>query len=219
MIVGARVVRLCLGAFAVCVAALLAHATIDLLGDVFLTRDAYDAVPHQSRAVAVIGAVLLLAPVASRLILATLKALAGEGASLTSLLRRSLPRSRSGFIVAVTVCAFPVLVGMEALDVLSSGTKIDDFGDLLAGAPLFSIGILAAVAAAVGLAVYQAFAWLISSTDAILAALAAFFCGRRAAARSAGFSVGTRARGCGSVAPLARHAGLRAPPQRLLCRH
>lgn len=209
---------LCLFGVALCAAlgaALLAHVAIDAAGDYLLPHDSYDDVAHGSRGLVggtLLALLLATSAVASR---AVLRRARGSERALCTALQALRPRNAVLFAGTVVALALPFLIGMEGLDVISAGGRIDDVGDLLGGSPILGLALAGLCAVAC--------AWI---TRVTLGRLAAF---GRAVARAVRFL--RRALGGGAARPLrlrrpfraratvrcvVRRLAGRAPPPQLL---
>ena len=196
-------------------AALVAHVAIDVAGDFLLPHDTYDALDHRSRGFVACGALaLVLCAIAAALRAAIAEARGSEHAFCT-LLQRALPVSRLRFTLEILASTFILLLGMEGLDVIIAGQRVDDLTDLLGGSLVLgpAVAIVCAVVCAAG-------AWLglrrlAASRHVLAAALATFF---RIAARggSLRFARLDRPIGFALTAPaIARRLAGRAPPPTL----
>ncbi len=177
--------------FAACAAALVAHVTIDIVGDYVLAHDTYDANEHASRAdVLVLALGLAFAGIGRVLGSALHEARTGHAApALTA--AGIVGRDGRRFVFAVIVLSLPMLMAMELFDVVGAGGRVDDIADLLGGSAWLGLGVSIPVAALSGSLVRQAARMLLGSHRTLVAAL-----GRLMAllARSRGGSTGRRTR-------------------------
>jgi len=155
------------------IAAVVAHFAIDLLGDVFLTNDAYDGVAHDSRAVVVVMALALVACGLGRFLIANVRRSTLSRLAVRAQLRALVPASRVQFVLSVAVATSVLLVGMEAADTVAAGGWPENLRDLIGGS--FSLGLSSVAVCAVGVAaiVRECCAWL-ARADSLLVALERF---------------------------------------------
>ena len=196
-------------------AAPFAHVAIDWLGDVALSRDAFDGVAHGSRGPAIALGLVLVLLLGVRLLWRALRG----GDRHANAARASLERLITVPLWRGVAYIFPValagVVAMEALDLLAAGRAIDDPADLLSGSIPFGLAVTLACATLVAAAV-RCFAWLAAATHARVVAVLACLLrdrGRLAPGRVVRRSDDARLprRGARPV----RCRGLRAPPIRL----
>ncbi len=146
-------------------AAATAHVGIDIIGDYALAHDAYDNVPHDSRAL-VTGIALLLAFV-----------LAGRGlricCEIAAANRARLPRpsfgwrERLGLILGAAMACAMFVPAMEWLDGRLDGVPVKELDDAFGGSILLGLTTTVICAALVASVVGAIARWLISHRDTI----------------------------------------------------
>ncbi len=140
MLIGAAAV------LAACLAAPLAHLSIDLVGDLVLVRDSYDFVGHPSRDLAVSCAILLILTAALRFVsLAFEDARRGRTASCLAL-EQHVNQVDCRFGLAVVALSLAMLLGMEGLDTVLVQGRVADLGDLLGGSVLLALVVTVPIA-------------------------------------------------------------------------
>ncbi len=155
------------------IAAVIAHLAIDVLGDVLLTHDAYDAVAHDSRAVVVVVALALLACGLCRFLITQVGRSRLSRLAVRAELRALVPVSRVQFVLLAIVTTCVLLVGMEAADTMASGAWPDDLRELVGGS--FSLGLSVVAVYGVGVAaiVRECCVWF-ARADSLIVALVRF---------------------------------------------
>ena len=133
---------------AVCVAAFVAHLTIDFVGDFALPHDTYDDVGHTSRIGTLVGAFGFVLIAFVRLLGSALTRSGGERPSVHAL-ARSLIRAPWRFGVVVAVLTLAAVAGMEATDAALSGQGLDGIADAFGGSVPLGLSITLLCAAAV----------------------------------------------------------------------
>jgi hypothetical protein len=147
----------------------LAHVAIDVAGDFLLAHDTYDGLEHRSRSeIFSVALAFACASVLWLLWVAFQDARGGRGATRLSV-DDLLGRGPWRFVAAVVALSLPALVGMEFLDVTSSGGRIDDLTDLLGGSAQLGLGLTSAAAVLVGLTVRRVARMLLASQRAFVA--------------------------------------------------
>jgi hypothetical protein len=199
-------------ALAVSLAAPLAHAAIDLLGDYVLPHDPMDALAHRSRAlVAATGLAVALAFVL-RLVWSALQEARGSGGGRAAL-ERLLAEPAWRAVARTALFAFVGLAAMEAFDTLSAGAEIDDAGDLVGGSFPLAGAVDLVVSAAVALGLRRGLRLALATHRTLVGVLLVFFV--TASAASAAWTARrrpeTQRRRRAITQPL-RVRGLRAPP-------
>jgi hypothetical protein len=196
-----------------CVAALVAHLAIDALGDVALTRDAYDDVSHGSRAAVLVAVLACGLAAVFRLVFVALDANGERSTRLARGLARIVPRSPAWFIVCSVVGAAAMLVGMEMFDAFVATGRVVDIPDALGGSPWFGLGLEVPIAVAVAWLTWRALRWLAESSGAIARAIEILLAERKRS-RHARFARYRWSRSGASreLALLTRRAGKRGPP-------
>ncbi len=201
---------------AICVAALVAHFAIDIVGDWALARDAYDAVSHDSRGLVALATLCVAVAAALRFVISALSPTGRAGR--TSALARLISRSPRGFGVAVTAGALALLTGMETLDSLLATGRVEGVADAFGGSLVLGLGVAIPVALTVGAIAWRGLAWFAGARGRIAAVIAILFAPRiraRAAAlcHDARFApVISRER-----ASQSHRAGKRGPPLLIDC--
>lgn len=136
-------------------AALIAHVTIDVLGDYLLAHDTYDDLDHSSRELVAFGTLLITLLGAAFAVAAAVREARGSENAFCRALRSALPTSAGIFTAGATATAVLALCGMEFGDALVAHQRIDDVGDLFGGSVLFGGTIVSAIATALSLATLQ----------------------------------------------------------------
>jgi hypothetical protein len=131
--------RVLLVALAAMSAAVLAHVTIDIVGDYVLARDAYDGITHSSRVVLVVGLAVLLLAAGSRLLFDLLDRRCVSRASLLQLVRDSLGGPLPFIAQSVAVCVV-ALAAMELFDCYAAHAAPVSLVALFGGSYLLGLG-------------------------------------------------------------------------------
>jgi hypothetical protein len=157
----------------IALAAVLAHITVDVLGDHLLVHDTYDGLAHGSRQK--FSLVAALAALASFIALSrgALRELRGERNALRAILLGAIPRPSILSIALLATGTLLAMGAMEAFDTGLAGIPIDDPADLLGGSPLLALGVVALVTPALAFAA-RAFAVALLRSRAIVTIVAAF---------------------------------------------
>lgn len=157
----------------IALAAVLAHITVDILGDHLLVHDSYDGLAHGSRQK--FSLVAALGALASFIALScgALRELRGERNALRAILLGAVPRPTILSVALLTTGTLLAMSAMEAFDTRLAGIPIDDFGDLLGGSPLLALGVVGLVTPALAFAA-RALAVALLRSRAIVTIVAAF---------------------------------------------
>ncbi|HTV73540.1 MAG TPA: hypothetical protein VME66_07550 [Candidatus Acidoferrales bacterium] len=202
--------------FAACVAALLTHVAIDVAGDYWLARDAYDTLAHHSRLATLIGisaiAVALFAAIAARAI----ADVRGKRGALREALEALVGGSATLFSLRVAVLSLAVLIAMETLDSLLATGTIEDLPDAFGGSIAFGLAFALPISLTVAFGTWKLARSMIRLLQPLLRVVGALLqylirTGDRETPLLA--AIDTTRRGVRSSL-LARCAGLRAPPHR-----
>jgi hypothetical protein len=196
----------------VALAAVLAHITVDVLGDHLLVHDTYDNLAHGSRQK--FSLIAGLAALASFVALSfgALRELRGEPNALRGILLGAVPRPTILSVALLTGGALAAMGAMEAFDTRLAGIPIDDPRDLLGGSPLLALSVVALVTPALAFAA-RALAVALLRSRAIVTIVAAFVRLVPFAAPSAEVRLARAPRRlAGRRSILARRAGKRGPP-------
>jgi hypothetical protein len=194
------------------IAAVLAHVTIDVLGDFLLAHDTFDGVEHHSRAVFLGIFVLVAGLVALRFVWELMGRGVGSLRELLRRLRTARGSSPIHFVLHVIAVAVVGLVLMEFLDCTISGSEFRDVADLMGGSLLLGGSTTTVLGAIVAIAVRALFGLIVDWEPCIAAVISRFLCCACACA-PAGEQYNPEARFLGKRAsPLARRGGKRAPP-------
>lgn len=194
------------------VAAPLAHLAIDAIGDVVLAHDAFDAIAHRSRGVALAAIAAVVLTIVLRLIWNALAEAGGERRDRRALLQRAAV-SWPTLALAVLPLTYAGVIAMEAFDVVSAGGRIDDLVDLVGGSPLLALACVAAASAVTTLAIRVLHAAATAAHRCLVSVIVALFervprnRALRAVRRRGPVSAARAASAC------ARIRGLRAPPR------
>jgi hypothetical protein len=208
--------RASLAGFAALAGALLAHVAIDFAGDFLLAHDTFDDVAHRSRAVLVAAILAALLALAARLFCHVLDRRSTSANSLLCRMRATLG-SATGFILWSAALAVVALAGMELLDCIAAGARVDGIEDLFGGSLALGLGLTVAIGALTGWTVHHC-AHLIAEREPELCALV----GRMIAApisKGAGVPFAVRTEPSRSIERallLAGRGSKRGPPQRAL---
>jgi hypothetical protein len=197
---------------AVCVAAFVAHLTIDFVGDFALPHDTYDDIGHTSRIGTLVGALGFVLVAFLRLVTV---AVTRSGAARTTIhaLARSLIRSPWRFGCAVALLTVFVVAGMEATDAALSGHGLDGIDDAFGGSAPLGLAITLLCSALVSALVARCTRMLAVPCDLVirlLGVLAAL--PRRARASIACFVASRAVRPSRRQTVYARRAAKRGPP-------
>jgi hypothetical protein len=157
-----------LGSLALCAAAAgaaFAHFAIDVVGDYVLPRDSYDYLDHGSREL-MTGLALLLA---SALAVRGLRVCCEIGvANRTRLARPALALGHTlGFMIFAITTSVVAVPGMEYVDGLLDGARVDSLGDAFGGSIPLGLATTLLCSALVASLVYLLARWLISHRDTI----------------------------------------------------
>ncbi len=193
-------------------AALSSHFIIDLLGDVLLARDSYDALAHTSReAGAVALGICLIATLLLTMRAALVEARGNEGA-LLALLRRAMPRSPWRHWAGVTLSSLGLVAAMEACDAALAGRPCDDAIDLFGGSLLLAASVAAAVGALVSLSARELLRRLTDIHRVLIAIVVAIVASAFSLRSASTFVRSFARRTYAPAAVLGASAGGRAPP-------
>jgi hypothetical protein len=154
---------------AACGAALLAHVGIDIAGDFLLAHDTYDGLEHRSRCEIFSVALAFACASVLWILWVAFEDVRGERGATRLTVEDLLGRGPWRFVATVVALSLPALMGMEFLDVTSSGGRIDDITDLLGGSASLGLGITGVTAALAGLAVRHLARMLLASHRAFVA--------------------------------------------------
>ncbi len=154
-------------------AALIAHVTIDVLGDYLLAHDTYDDLDHSSRELVGFGTLLITLLGAAFAAAAAVREARGSENAFCRALRSALPGCTGLFTAGAAGAAALALCGMEFSDALLAHQTIDDVGDLFGGSFLFGGTIVTAIATALSLATLQ-FIRLLARSRIVAHVLVAF---------------------------------------------
>jgi hypothetical protein len=199
-------------------AALLAHVSIDIVGDYVLPHDTYDDPEHGSRWVASIALGICALGALGALGRAVFAETRGRRGAVRAALRMAAPSSALAFGIAVTAIALPLLAAMAWLDDTAAGIGPDDVADLFGGSIPLGASITAGFALAIAAGLHRFVVFLTGKHRSIVRALEAFVRIFRARTGAALRSVSRLQQNRPRVsAALARcTSGNRAPPARLI---
>jgi len=153
-------------------AALVAHATIDVVADYLVSHASYDDVSsHASRGLVGVIAAIVAGTVALHGLRLCCEAAASQTRASASALRwRSAPL----FVGATMLLAAIAVPLMELFDSRLAGTALANVDDAFGGSLLLGLGTTIACAAALGVAAFALARWLLSHRDRIVAAIVGF---------------------------------------------
>lgn len=157
----------------IALAAVLAHITVDVLGDHLLVHDTYDDIAHGSRQKFSLVAGLAALGSFIALLRGALREIRGERNTLRAILLGAVPRPTLvslAVLIAGTLCAMGV---MEAFDARLAGVPIDDLGDLLGGSPPLALAVVSLITPLVAFAA-RGLALALVRSRAIVTIVAAF---------------------------------------------
>ncbi len=194
------------------VGAIVAHVAIDLAGDVVLAHDAYDDLPHDSRAIVAFAVVALLLFALVRAIFSALDRRYGSRRVLSRFLRETIGggwpfAARSSFVALVA------LVAMESLDCALAHADVDGIAVLFGGSLLLGVGTTVTCGLLVGLAAHAMLRFLAHHEPIVVALIVRLVRSAVAGsppARTARTRNGLHAIGLGLL--LSRSGSKRGPP-------
>jgi hypothetical protein len=128
---------------AVCVAAFIAHVAIDVVGDYALPHDTYDGVAHDSRVGVVVAAIGLALAAAFGVLWSALQSACRSSARGR---RARVVGSPLLFGAAVVVAVVALVAGMEAIDVVLAGARVDSVSDMLGGSVFLGLALTLPIA-------------------------------------------------------------------------
>jgi hypothetical protein len=152
---------------AVCVAAFVAHLTIDFVGDFALPHDTYDDIGHTSRIGTLVGALGFVLVAFLRLVTIALTRSGSAGTTIHAL-ARSLIRSPWRFGCAVALLTIVAVGGMEATDAALSGQGLDGIDDAFGGSAPLGLAITLLCAALVSVLVARCTRMLAVPCDLVI---------------------------------------------------
>jgi hypothetical protein len=154
-------------------AALVAHVTIDVLGDYLLPHDTYDGLDHSSRDLVGFGTLLITLLGAAFAAGAAVREARGSENAFCRALRSALPHHTLRFTAGTVAAATLALCTMEFGDALFAHQTVDDVGDLFGGSVLLGGTVVSATATALSLATLR-FIRLLSRSRIVTQVLVAF---------------------------------------------
>ncbi len=210
MLAGTAIVVL-VALMAAALAAIVAHVSIDVAGDVLLEHDTYDGFAHGSRGL-IFGGVTVAA---LGIVLAAIGAGFQEARGRTGYgdVFERCSRVRKRWLFGGTlVASVLMLAGMEAIDALVAGHAVDDPSDLFGGSFSLALSIVVPLAIAAAFGAHRVLGYSVRSHRAIVKTLAAVFL-VLANERPPDHMRSIARRQCAHVArTLGRRAGKRGPP-------
>jgi hypothetical protein len=192
-------------------AAALAHAAIDLAGQLALGGDDYAGRDHVAVGpVVLVAAGLLVAGLVHVALAASARREAGD--PVLRVVRRLARIDARLTVLSVATGGFLTLLGMEFSEQLVAYGHVIGFTDALGGSPLLGLALVLAAGVLVALLGARCSAWLAAATALVVAAVAAWLrAARERAVHGAGRAAEQPVRPI-SLWFLSRCSGLRAPP-------
>jgi len=199
---------------AACIAATLAHMAIDAIGDYVLPHDAYDDVAHGSRSLTAALATLTALVLGALALASALVERRTGRIQVRELLERTTGPGLACFAAVVATVTIPLMMTMEALDLVLQNGRIEDATDLLGGSVALALAVTVPIAAGVALSVRALLAALLGSCRALVDAAYSTFMRRVHGTLSTSSDVRRRRASRLSVrtALLASNANRRGPP-------
>jgi hypothetical protein len=161
------------------VAAAAAHFLIDVIGDFALAHDSYDGMEHHARTLAFVIVLIFAVGGILRFLWSALDAGHASTGTFRELVGPVVALPVWRFVGVVTAVALMTVIAMESVDVLLSGTRIDDFADALGGSIPLGMSVTLTISVCIGTAVSLLYRSLASAHRAIVEIVCALVVGIR----------------------------------------